>query len=121
VRTAACTCSEDFGPCEQHCVYLVTREGASLRTADELAALFVLDAQALGSAVPSEDASLAESVNGWIDDETGETQDELQDAVLRAESELPDNVSVWWEDGYVIVQVTGGPLYVEENDLVYAQ
>jgi hypothetical protein len=36
-------CSEDYGPCEDHCEVVIVREGASSRTADDLAATFVED------------------------------------------------------------------------------
>ncbi len=42
-----CDCTEDYGPCESHSVTLVSREGASTRTADELAAVFLDDVRDL--------------------------------------------------------------------------
>lgn len=38
-----CECTEDYGPCDRHSETIVSREGASTRTADELVAVFLSD------------------------------------------------------------------------------
>lgn len=41
-------CSEEYGPCDTHGETVVSREGASTRTADELQSMFIADAVDLG-------------------------------------------------------------------------
>lgn len=110
-----CECSEDFGPCELHCEYLVTREGASLRTADELCLLFLEDAGSLEPlAIPMSarelvlecEEDMQESGSSWLTDV--DLADALRDTVQVVESRMTH--SVYWEDGYVILTVTGGPM-----------
>ena len=42
-----CECSEEYGPCEDHCEILAQREGASARTADDLVYVFLTDVLAI--------------------------------------------------------------------------
>lgn len=117
-----CDCTEEFGPCEQHSELFVSREGASLRTADELLTVFLNDAKDLGAelspygqdVLTRADAALMEyakenvSFSAWLDD--AELQDELATVVSQLETELYTlGYSIYWEDGYRIVKITGGP------------
>lgn len=100
---------------------LAQREGAAVRTADELAAVYIDDVLALLADIGDVDAVAALSaadadaarywdacpMGGWapIDYSLGEA---LQDSVAVCESYAPG--WTYWEDGYRIVKVTGGPL-----------
>jgi len=114
-----CECSEDYGPCEDHCTVLAQREGASCRTADELAFVFLCDAEDIlrsnSGGAPDADrvrAMLNEysdaewsrpDVCGWLED--ADVAQALHDDVNMVESWL----SAWtlWDDGYSIVVPTG--------------
>ena len=115
-----CECSEEYGPCELHAETLVVREGASLHTADELLAIFIRDAVDLGAELSpyGKDVlsrvwsalSANESMGvAWLEDES--LQDELATVSSQLETTLYTlGFSVYWEDGYRIVKITGGPL-----------
>lgn len=131
-----CECSEEYGPCEDHAEVLAQREGASTRTADDLVYVFLTDVLAIAedpdiwqgydADMSHQRDKLAAMVEFWGDDALWEdnmgvrwldvNRDEtlpepLQDHVQLAEHMLADlGLSVWWEDGYVISRVTGGPL-----------
>lgn len=126
-----CECSEEYGPCEEHCEVIAQRAGASSRTADDLAYVFLTDVVGCADDMQrdSEDiAKLRDAVTYWEDetrwddrhgcrwlampdDDLSDPRDALQDDVMAAEHVLSDlGLSVWWEDGYVISRVTGGPL-----------
>lgn len=110
-----CDCSEDFGPCELHCDVLVSREGASMRSADELSALFVDDVADLDVPVPADVFVTLASLRWdgvWLaDDGTGDSADALEWARQAAEDQLgAAGLRVEWNDGYQIYRVTGGPL-----------
>lgn len=122
-----CTCSDEYGPCEFHGETLVTREGASVRTADDLSHTFCEDVCSVTHSYPSPEfeADLVRLGNAladaesygvrWLpdpEDTDGEDmRDTLSDMVGTAEAHLgAHGLSVWWEDGYRIVRVTGGPL-----------
>lgn len=121
-----CECSENYGPCEDHSDVLAQREGAAVRTADELMAVFVGDVAAiLADAGIDPDAGMLAAIRdadayweacpngGWApieDPDTYSLADALGDAVQHAEQSLPAGVYVWWDDGYVISRITGGPL-----------
>lgn len=121
-----CDCSPDsYGPCEFHGETLVSREGASVRTADDLSHTFCEDVCSVTHSYPSPEfeADLVRLGNAladgesfgvrWLPDagEDGEDmRDTLSDMVTNAEAHLgAHGLSVWWEDGYRIVRVTGGP------------
>lgn len=123
-----CECSEDYGPCEDHSEVLAQREGAAVRTSDELLAVFVGDVMAIlasetgraedllpgGSARETAADYWRECPNGgWAPYDNRETYSlskALADARDVAESLLPADVYAWWDDGYVIARLTGGPL-----------
>lgn len=129
-----CECSEEYGPCEEHCEVLAQREGASTRTADDLVYVFLTDVLAIaeaweednrgeGEEMPAPDLTkLREAVDYWGDDSRWDDQmgcrwvredvdAEIHDEMYVGENVLADmGLSVWWEDGYVISRVTGGPL-----------
>ena len=125
-----CGCSEDYGPCEDHAETLAQREGASTRTADALALVFLMDVRdlidhALETNVLASDLtdardrltreiddaltwewSGADAGDGWLEtpaDDSYSPAEYLQDLVQRAESDLGMiGASVYWDDGYVI-------------------
>lgn len=116
-----CECSEEFGPCEAHGEVLISREGASLRTGDELAVQFIEDAISLGAelspwgkdVLSRARAALSENESmgvAWLPDgEDGEgIRDDLQTLEWQVEAELEP--MVYREDGYRIIKITGGPL-----------
>jgi len=122
-----CECSEEYGPCEDHSEVLAQREGASLRTADELLAVFIGDVEdIIGRPVTEHDASAVaaeyweatDNVGGWVDcDRFPDLAEALHDAATYgAEGALPADVWVWWEDGYVVSRITGGPLLEEDEE-----
>lgn len=127
-----CDCSEDYGPCEDHAEVLAQREGASTRTADDLVYVFLADVLAIGEARGWIAPNMLGKINAdrlrtaehhWSDDDLWDDnygvrwlkdqddRDALYDDQMMAESLLGDlGLSAWWEDGYVISRVTGGPL-----------
>ena len=121
--TNECECSEEYGPCEQHSELFASREGSSLRTADELLSVFIDDAVSLGAELSPygkdillrADAAMQVSgpMSNWLPDteEGYEFRDALQTVANQVETELYTlGYSVYWEDGYRIVKITGGPL-----------
>lgn len=119
--SAECGCSEEYGLCEDHSVVLARRGGAALRTADELLAVFIGDVEAIvgrpitdhdASAVAAEYWTATDNAGGWLDHERfPDLAEALHDAATYgAEGALPSDVYVWWDDGYVISRITGGPL-----------
>lgn len=108
-----CDCTEEYGPCEGHGVVLAQREGASLRTADELCVLFLDDALSIDPACLSPygldvktraeaalEASHDAHLSSWLDD--ADLSDELRNVVGQVESYL--DAWTFWDDGYRIVQ-----------------
>jgi hypothetical protein len=152
-----CECSEDCGPCEAHSEVLAQRAGACTRTADELLAVFIGDAEdIIGRPITEHDASAVAdaywratgNAGGWVEHDgpdigiggkvigTGaygpairvcsdviaaaDLAEVLRDAAIYgAEGALPADVWVWWEDGYVISQITGGPLADDWDECVW--
>ncbi len=115
---STCDCSDEYGPCEEHCEVLVVREGASLRTADELALVRCDDCLEVGiydAADPRRGdltrlwAALAlsrdsTSACAWFDDpDDAQEARELTDSL---ESDLPEDVRLYSDDGYQIVRLT---------------
>ena len=133
--TTDCDCSPDYGPCDDHSLVAVIREGASTRTADESLELFahdaasILEARVNGWQLSTDDVDLlrdaarllAESDGycAWIPegDESDAVRDGLIDLGDRLESELA-TVGYWVtrDDGYIVSWIAGGPLgeYVGE-------
>lgn len=118
-----CECSEDYGPCEDHCIVLAQREGASTRTADELSYVLIMDVIGASEAdglkrsdvLSPYGESVIEDVekawtdgSGWLDDR------ELADALYDVAHQVEDASDYWiiHDDGYVMVKVTGGPFNV---------
>jgi len=118
----SCGCDEDYGPCEDHCTVLVQREGASTRTADELAVLYCDDAVGLlediGGTVLATDLEIVRDawalleterrhgVAWFPEDDAGEMLDEvlrLGDALMW--DLLALGYATTWDDGFWIVQV----------------
>lgn len=126
-----CDCSEEYGPCEKHSALIVVREGASLRTADELLSVFIDDAVALGAELSpygkdivfrADAAMQAEGTNGmsnWLPetDEGYELRDALASIANQVETELDTlGYSTYWDDGFRVLKITGGPFFETEQD-----
>lgn len=119
--TEDCDC-DDEGPCESHGITLVSREGAAVRTADELAHLFLLDARDLGVTLSPYGLDVLERCARDLERErrygvawlsSPDLHDELMTVVSQVEADLAtmdDGGMTYWDDGYRIVRVTGGPL-----------
>lgn len=126
-----CGCSEEYGPCEEHGETIAQREGASTRTADDLVYVFLTDVLAIAEnrGLISADMrgrvnvdKLREAIDYWSNDDLwddnygcrwvrDDVDAEIHDEIATGESVLAElGLSVWWEDGYVISRVTGGPL-----------
>lgn len=117
-------CSEEYGPCEAHSELLVSREGASLRTADELMVCFINDATQLrvelspwgNDVLTRANKALKDNESmgvAWLPDtpEGHALRDDLNTLQWQVETELATlGMSVYWEDGFRIVRITGGPL-----------
>ncbi len=117
-----CACDPDGLPCEDHMIVLVSRDGAAARTADELLSVFAHDAIAiLGESTPwarellkqydaALDGNRAYGV-AWLPD-TGDGEslrDDMHTLVSQLETDLAvcdEPMSVHWDDGFVIFQVT---------------
>lgn len=112
-------CGEDH-PESAHGEPVAVREGATLRTADDLAVTFLEDVAELYAYTFPDRAStdrlkVEDAANYWraqlpkggwlpVDDE-GASPDALQDAVFQGEQRLADaGYFVEWDDGYVIVR-----------------
>jgi hypothetical protein len=109
-----CGCSEEYGPCEQHGDTLVNREGASLRTGDELTLLLVSDLKDCGVALSEDEAAALARLEqkleadrsphsgvAWFSDQgDAEAAQELSQAV----EGKADGLMVIHEDGYRIVR-----------------
>lgn len=118
-----CECNEDDGPCEGHSELLAQRDGAALRTADELMSLFVHDCLAIDPAclapqgrewLADADASIergrsATSGVAWMPDECEDDRESLRTLVEQVEAYFAD-LWITWDDGYTIRRVNGGPL-----------
>lgn len=109
-----CECSDEYGPCEDHGETLVIREGAGLRTADELTMILIEDLVSVGAelSVWGRDeynrlsAALSASRNpksgtAWFDNpDDGESARDLS-------HQLENYVADLWvihDDGYRIVR-----------------
>lgn len=115
-----CDCSEEYGPCEDHSELMASREGASTRTADELLVIFIQDAVDLGATLSpygidvlnraiAELAANEDMGVSWLSSDS--LRDELVTVSDQVETTLYTmELSVFWEDGYRILKVTGGPL-----------
>ena len=117
-----CECSEDYGACEDHRDVLAQREGASTRTADDLAFVFLCDVvdimedagisgggpdeQALRAAVDywGENSRWNDSYGcRWVAEELTRDGIVIQEDIPKGESVLSNlGLVVDWEDGYVI-------------------
>jgi hypothetical protein len=109
-------CGEEFGPCGLHGETLVQREGASVRTGDELALLYLDDMESLGQGELSPWGSEIRAIcntrlevnrslvsgTAWIDD--ADLVDSLDDVVRQVES--ASDYLTYWDDGYRIVRPT---------------
>lgn len=128
-----CECSEEYGPCEDHGIVIVQRDGAAVRCADELAAVMVEDLSEIirdhwdGRTIPSDTArALAEAETiaadyweatdhrggWWVDGEVNDAlaSEALYEYGVALASHLPGSLTLWEEDGYRVIEITGGPL-----------
>jgi hypothetical protein len=104
---------------------IVSREGAANRTADELAAVFVLDVADIRypgyqdnhlilPAEDHEDVQFASEITGWCDDP--DDSQRLSDLIPKWEAILSDaGYSVAWDDGYQIWRVAFDDEYTERG------
>lgn len=84
--------------------YYENRAGASHRTADELADVF-LDAVEYYAAPWTRPEYCPRDVVGWLDDP--DASQSLSDCIALGESALADvGLDVTWEDGYIIERIT---------------
>lgn len=125
VQEMDCECSEEMGPCETDGEVMVMRAGASARTADDLLSVFIHDAVGLGfelsvwgrEFLAEYDANLEANRSmgcAWLDDNNGELSDAMGSLVSQVEAQLHGmEYAVFWEDGFSIYRVTGGPLSSE--------
>ncbi len=93
----------------RHHVY-VQREGASHRTADQLAYLLHVDASALTSYVIPADLPRPgdDTLEGWLEDP--DAAQTLHDSIMYVEGALADaGLYVSWDDGYVIEGIETAP------------
>lgn len=114
-----CFCTDEL-PCEAHMQVIVAREGASLRTADELTLQFIEDAldTARAESEPIDLAPWGHDVLGkartaladesWLEDR--DLGDELRELANQVESELSGlahgGLAVHWDDGFLIYRDT---------------
>lgn len=117
-----CACSLDEGPCYDHLDVEVLREGASLRTGDELLLTFLEDASELidwDRRGPSDPTRLSVDITieachedlavqvpaRWLAND--ERREELEDQARRVEDLVTtQGFYVLWDDGYVIGRPT---------------
>lgn len=107
-----CGCSEEYGPCEGHADVLVIRQGAALRTADELSLLLVSDLIDCGVKLSEIDMAtysyLDDALTNAYDPHTGlahfADENDAQDASDLAQMVEQDSDGLWiaHDDGYVI-------------------
>ena len=117
-----CECSNEYGPCERHGKTLVVREGASLRTADELTLLLIEDLVSVGAELSAtgriDFKRLTDALERDRNPETGtawfsdpDDADAAQDLAFQVEQYVGD-LCVIRDDGYRIVRPSGDcPLY----------
>jgi len=106
-----CGCSIFDGPCDAHSVVLVVRDGAAVRTADQLLVEFLADAHSLDTQCLSaygwdvfDRARAALLGESWFDDDG--LRDEVTSVVYQVEEVLlSGDWWVTWSDGYVIRRV----------------
>jgi hypothetical protein len=123
MTTYPCGCdTEEPLPCEEHLVIVVAREGASLRTADELVLQFIVDAQDVAEAanqtiklapwgedVVKQAGEAMDDGDNWLADDT--LSDHLHTVANQMETELAGldggGFYVHWDDGFLIYRATG--------------
>jgi hypothetical protein len=114
--TFDCDCSEDYGPCENHCEVLAQREGASTRTADELIEVLCLDLIGCGAEVSPWGQDVLNRVAAALDDNRrmgvawlpqGDKGDHMRRELVSLADQLESYVADLWvihDDGYQIVK-----------------
>ena len=128
----SCGCDEQYGPCEQHGTVIVQREGASTYSADELLLLFADDASLVLHDAGTELTPWADNViyraHGFLDNAVdefthvawlpeGSKGEAMRVELVTLADQLSSELSTldvphftYWDDGYRIVKVLGGPL-----------
>lgn len=113
-----CECSPEYGPCEKHCDLLVSREGASLHSADELLLLLVSDLVDCGTKLTEYDRaeydrlreSLTRDSYSGIErfpEPKGDKYSDFEaaaDLEMRVRSYAPSDLWINQDDGYTIVR-----------------
>ena len=119
MNDTTCECSDEYGPCEAHGETLVQREGASLRTADELILILCQDLVDLGAGLSLYGADVLAQAEAYVDQPYPDDGDADYVGTFAALTTLADQleadlgVSVIWDDGYRIVRPAADcPLYV---------
>lgn len=111
-----CGCTDEYGPCDAHGDILIVRDGASVRTADESAVLFIEDACSLGAALSPYGDDVLKRANealeanrsqasgvAWLDDEG--LHDEVMTVYGQVETELATlGIYTYQQDGYWMVR-----------------
>lgn len=116
-----CGCDPDeMLPCEQHMTVVAQREGASQRTADELASVFIHDAVGAGVVLSPWGrrfhAEYDEALEGsrlwgvsWLPENSEGLADDMTTLISQVETDLftmDDPIYVHWDDGYVMFRLT---------------
>lgn len=125
-----CDCTEEYGPCEEHGVTVVQREGASTRTADELVICYIEDAWVIGVEVSPWGQDVIDRANlmmpevdefahtAWLPTSTegDRMRDELMTLADQVESDMACMDAphfTYWDDGYRVVRVLDGCLLLD--------
>ncbi len=122
MTTTTCGCTDEYGPCEEHGQVLVQREGAALRSADQLALQYIDDvvqldgvSKVLSAAgldtVRRAEVDLGMTGESWFSD--ADLSQEVHDLVHQVENNIGPDYQTYWDDGLRIVRITGGPLMDE--------
>ncbi|MFZ4431639.1 MAG: hypothetical protein ACOYOQ_00430 [Microthrixaceae bacterium] len=105
-----CGCDASYGPCPDHCITVVQREGAALRTPIEVLVQYVKDAVDLGVELSPAGRHVlhsAEQAVGHLGDDP-EVDMALTGLWMQVEADLETMDRphyTYWDDGYRIVTV----------------
>jgi hypothetical protein len=108
-----CECDQEYGPCEQHSTALVIRDGAAARNPDEYIMCLIDDLVGVGAEVSStsleEYLRLTDSLEpngfGGLIFAGGDDYEAAVWLSEQLESTLGENICVFQDDGFVIVQL----------------
>jgi hypothetical protein len=108
-----CECDQEYGPCEQHSTVLVSRDGAAVRNCDEHIMCLIDDLIGVGAELSAagrvEHKQLTDSLvpDEWHGFRFTDVEDYEAAVWLseQLESTLGENMCVFHDDGFVIVQL----------------